>query len=62
MIAGLIDDTVQALRSAGVDRGAVGRAGPRDRARRPSIQLQAPVGEWLKDDPELTDETLRERV
>ena len=26
------------------------------------FQLQAPVGEWLKDDPELTDETLRERL
>ena len=62
MIRGQIEDTVKRHVPAGVGRGAVGRAGPRDRRWRPSTSSQAPVADWMKNDSELTDETLRERV
>ena len=49
----MIDDTVSALRAAGVGRGAVGPAGPRDGAggRLPAAARRS--REWLKDDAEL---------
>ena len=62
MIRGQIDDTVKLLRAARVGRGAVGRAGARDRARRRLPARRRRSREWLKDDPSSTDETLRERV
>ncbi len=62
MIGGQIDDTVAPVCPAGVGRGAVGRSRAGDGADRAVRTQGGPVAEWMKDEPELTDETLRERA
>ena len=51
----------QALHSAGVRRGAVGHPGL-EAALASEFQMQAPVGEWLKSDPDITDDKVRDRL
>ena len=61
MIAGLIDETVKRYvppESVEEQWDIPGL----ETALASDFQLQAPVGEWLKTDPEITDDTLRERL
>jgi preprotein translocase subunit SecA len=61
MIAGLIDETVKRHvppESVEEQWDIAGLTG----ALASEFQMQAPIEEWMKSDPELTDETLRERL
>ena len=61
MIAGLIDETVKRYVPPESVEEQWDIAGLDD-ALAAEFQMQAPVDEWLKSDPELTDDTLRERL
>ncbi len=62
MIVGLIDESVKRYIPPESIEEQWDVAGPRVRIRRPSFQLQAPVGEWLKADPDITDAKVRDRL
>ena len=49
-------------RPAGVGRGAMGRARAGRRRSPQNTSCSAPVDEWLKTEPELSDEDVRDRV
>ena len=61
MIAGMVDEMVKRYvppESVEEQWDITGLEG----ALASEFQLQAPLGEWMKSDPELTDQTLRERL